>query len=57
MRALVPVSDPWSVDGSGRTDDGPVDDLSVRAERCGGSYSVCTLRLTAVRLAPRGSVH
>ncbi|PPH30335.1 hypothetical protein [Rathayibacter sp. AY1F9] len=57
MRALVPVSDPWSVDGSGRTDDGPVDDLSVRAERDGGSYSVRTLRLTGVRLGPRGSVH
>lgn len=57
VRALVPVSDPWSVDGSGRTNDGPVDDLSVRAERDGGSYSVRTLRLTGVRLGPRGSVH
>jgi hypothetical protein len=61
MRTLLPLSDrePWSVLGTGRTDDGPLDDVMIAVDRGprASRFSIRTMRRTGTRLGPRGSVH
>lgn len=61
MQALIPLNDrdPWSVVGTGRTNDGPLDEIDIAVDRGSqtGRVSIRTMRRTGALLGPGSSVH
>lgn len=59
LTLLPPTSEPWTVTGLGRTDDGPLDEVLIAVDRGTQEhrFTIRTMRRTGTRLGPRGSVH